>query len=522
MTGRPFPAHNRTRVTSPTIHVVGLALTFLAPGLFASGLIEWASSTSHDEWPLFISAAICLAVGATLRGVTQLGEDVRTVSIFSIVAWTWLACSVFGALPYLLGSMFDWSQWDSALFESISGFSCTGSTVIDNIEANGRGILMWRQLTQWYGGMGMVVLAVTVLPYLGVGGLALMTAEAPGHSSDRLAPRVSETAKRLWLVYCGITTAIALALWIAPGPNLYDSFAHAFTTAATGGFSPYNNSVGHFDSVTIELVLIVGMIVCGSSFALHYRAIAGNRGVYRRSADTVAYLWMLVIGTLLVWFINWRQGLGSLTESLRDSAFNVVSLGTSTGFGNVRDDGLADFVLWAGAAQIVLLGIMVVGGCVGSTAGGIKTYRALVGAKHMVRELRRLRHRRGVFPVKLGSEAVDEDIVASVLAFLILFTGFLLVGTLAVAATGTDLLTAASAVISAMSNMGPALGDAGPTANFTIFTRPARMILAALMLIGRLEIYAVMLMFASTARRVRNARHALRSGTHTNFHVASS
>ncbi|MFV2038992.1 MAG: TrkH family potassium uptake protein [Acidimicrobiales bacterium] len=499
---------NRERITSPTLHVVGLALMFLAPGLLFSALIEWGSSTSNDEWPLFISAALCLAVGATLRNATQLG-DVRTVSIFSIVAWTWIASSVFGALPYLLGSMFDWSQWDSALFESVSGFSCTGSTVLDDIEANGRGILMWRQLTQWYGGMGMVVLAVTVLPYLGVGGLALMTAEAPGHSSDRLAPRVSETAKRLWLVYTGITGAIALTLWIVPGPSLYDSLAHAFTTAATGGFSPYNSSVGFFDSVVVEVVLIVGMVVSGMSFALHYRAITGDPGVYRRSADTVAYLWMLAIATVLVWFINWREGLGSVWTTLRHGAFNLVSLGTSTGYGNVRGHGLADFVLWAGAAQIILLALMVVGGCVGSTAGGIKTYRALIGVKHMARELRRLRHRQGIFPIKLGPEAVPEEIVASALAFLILFTGFLVIGTLSVAATGADLLTAASAVISAMSNMGPALGEAGPTANFTVFTRPARMILAALMLIGRLEIYAVMLMFASTVRRVRHARRSL-------------
>ncbi len=497
------------RIESPTTHVVGLALLFLTPGLLIAAAIEWGSSTSHDEWPLVFSAIICAAVGGTLHRFTTLGDDVRTVSIFSIVAWTWLACSVFGALPYLFGSMFDWSQWDGALFESISGFSCTGSTVLSDIEANGRGVLMWRQLTQWYGGMGMVVLAVTVLPYLGVGGLALMTAEAPGHSSDRLAPRVSETARRLWMVYCGITAAVAAAIWALPGANLYDGVAHGLTTAATGGFSPYNSSAGHFDSAAIEAVLIVGMVICGISFTLHYRFAAGDHRSYFRSFETIAYLRILLTAFAILAVINWQQDLGAFGTVVRDSAFTTATLGSSTGFGNVRPDGIGNFVLWGGAAQIVLLVLMAVGGCVGSTSGGLKVFRLLIGTRHLGREVRRLRHPKGVFPLKLGRDAVPEDIVASAFGFLILFFGLVLGGALLVSATGTDLLTSASASISAMSNMGPGLGEAGPTANFTVFTRPGRLILAALMLIGRLEIYAVMLMFASSARRYNQGRRRL-------------
>lgn len=499
-------AESRGRIVSPTLHVVGLALVFLAPGLLFSAAIEWGSSTSDDEFALVASAVICGVVGLAINRVTTLGDDIRSVSVFSIVAWTWITCSAFGALPYLLGSMFDWSQWDGALFESISGFSCTGSTVLTDIEAHGRGVLMWRQLTQWYGGMGMVVLAVTVLPYLGVGGLALMTAEAPGHSSDRLAPRVSETARRLWLVYCGITVAVAGAIWALPGANLYDGVAHGLTTAATGGFSPYNSSAGHFDSAAIEAVLIVGMVVCGIGFTLHYRFLTGDRKAYSRSYETTAFVRILFVAFALTAVINWRQGLAGVGTVIRDSAFTAASLGSSTGFGNVRADGIGDFVVWGGAAQIVLLVLMAVGGCVGSTAGGLKVFRLLIGTGHLKRELRRLRHRQGVFPLKLGRDPIPEEIVASAFGFLILFFGFVLVGTLLVSATGTDLLTSASASISAMSNMGPALGEAGPTANFTVFTRPARLVLAALMLIGRLEIYAVMLMFAAAARRYNLAR----------------
>lgn len=497
-------------VVSPTAHVVGLALMMLTPGLLIGFAIEWGSSTSHDELALLVSAAIALLLGWTLHTNTVLGDDVRKVSVFSIVSWSWVACSIVGSLPFLLGDMFTWGQWDRAIFESVSGFSCTGSTVLSDVEAHGRGVLMWRQLTQWYGGMGMVVLAVTVLPYLGVGGLALMSAEAPGHSSDRLAPRVSETARRLWILYCGITALVAVLLWVVPGPNLYDAVAHATATAATGGFSPYNSSAGHFDSAAVEMVLVAGMIVCGMNFALHYRLLTGDRKAWWSSADTRLY-WVIIIGsTSFLTFMNWSQDLADFGTALRDSLFNTVTLATSTGFGNARPDGIGDFVLWGGAQQVLLLGLMVVGGCIGSTAGGAKTFRVLIGWKQLVRELRRLRHPRGVFPLKLGRTTVPDDIVASAMGFLMLFIGVVLVGSLAVAATGVDLLTSVSGTISAMSNMGPGLGEAGPTSNFLVYPRPARMILAAVMLIGRLEIYAVLLMFASSARHARVVRSEAR------------
>jgi trk system potassium uptake protein len=515
MTLRPLSSRlsSRQRVATPTLHVVGLALLFLAPGLLISAAIEWGSTTSHDEWSLVIAALVSASIGGALYSSTELGDDVRTTSVFSIVAWSWVASSLMGAVPYVLGSMFTVGQWDNALFESISGFSCTGSTVLSDVEAHGRGVLMWRQMTQWYGGMGMVVLAVSVLPYLGVGGLALMTAEAPGHSSDRLAPRVHETARRLWLVYAGITLAMALALWATPEANLHDGVAHALTTAATGGFSTYNASAGYFDSLLIELILIVGMVICGMSFALHYRMLTGDLGAWWRSAEVRVYWYIIAGATVLVTATNWGQDIAPFGPALRDSLFNVVTLASSTGFGNARPDGIGDFVLWGGATQVVLLGLMAVGGCTGSTAGGSKVFRLQVGLGTLKRELRRLRHPRGVFPIKLGSEAVSESIVASAMGFLILYIGVFLMGTLAVAATGSDFLSASSAAISAMGNMGPALGEAGPTSNFLVFERPARMVLAALMLIGRLEVYAVLLMFAAPFRRARLRRRHLQHET---------
>ena len=494
----------RAPIESPTFHVVGLALMWLTPGLVFAAVIE-AATDGGDVGALVITAAIALVGGWALHASTELGDDVREVSVFSIVAWSWVASSLVGALPYVMGDMFTIGQWDSALFESISGFSCTGSTVLADIESNGRGVLMWRQLTQWYGGMGMVLLAVSVLPYLGVGGLALMTAEAPGHTSDRLAPRVSETARRLWLVYSGMTVAVFLALWVTPGPGLYDSAAHAFTTAATGGFSPYNSSVGHFDSAGVELVLVVGMVLCGMSFALHYQVVTGRLSAWWRSSETRAYWTIIAAFTVLVTLINWGQDLAGFGTVVRDSLFNVVTLASSTGFGNARPGGVGDFVVWGGAAQVLLLVLMVVGGATGSTAGGSKVFRAQIGFKVFVRELRRLQHPRGVFPIKLGREPIAEPIVASAMGFIAMFAMLCIAGTVVLTFTGADILTAASGAVSAMSNMGPSLGEAGPTSNFLVFSRPARLVLAALMLIGRLEIYAVLLMFASAARRVRTS-----------------
>ena len=257
-------------VHAPTLHLVGLSLLFLAPGLVAALAIEWASPSSHDEWALVLSLVVSVSAGLALWLPTTPGEQIAPSSVFSAVAFSWVACSVVGAIPYAAGSAFGWARFDDAFFEAVSGFSATGSTVFADIEANGRGILMWRQITQFYGGMGMVVLAVTVLPLLGVGGLALIGAEAPGTSSDRLAPRVTETARTLWKLYLGMTAIIAAVLWAVPGPSLYDSIAHALTTISTGGFSPYNSSVGHFDSWLVETVIVVGLIFGALNFCLLY------------------------------------------------------------------------------------------------------------------------------------------------------------------------------------------------------------------------------------------------------------
>lgn len=506
-----------SRRVLPSVHVAGLSLLFLVPGMLVSALIEWfyADQYSNNEVGLLVAAMLTTLIGGLMFRTTRVDGDMKPASVFSSVAFTWIACSIVGALPYVLGDMFPWSHFDDALFESASGFSATGSTVLSDIEANGRGVLIWRQFTQWYGGMGMVVLAVTVLPVLGVGGLSLMSAEAPGHKSDRLTQRASETARQLWMLYCGVTLAVMIALLIAPGPDLYDSFAHGLTTAATGGFSTYNASIGHYDSVLIEMILVVAMIFCGVNFTLHYRALKFDFAGYRRASDLHWYFSMIAGGIAITTLINWSADKADFATSLRHSVFNIATLASSTGFGNATDqESMGNFVTWAPAAQVILLMFMVVGGNVGSTAGGMKVFRFEVAMSHLVRHLQVLRRPRRISAVKLGKEAIPDAVVSQVLAFIGIFFSIAITGTLIVTALGGEFITSASAIISAMSNMGPALGEAGPTANFTqAFSRPARMVIAAHMLIGRLELFAMLLMFASIARTLRRRKHAFLKGS---------
>ena len=490
-----------------SVHVVGLALLFLVPGMGLAALVEWRSTGSSGEMPLLGAALITAAVGVTLFAGFRPPDDVRPADVFPVVVWTWLWCSVLGGLPYVLDAdVFGWSQWDSALFESISGFTASGSTVLTDIDSHGRGLLLWRQLTQWYGGMGMVVLAVSVLPLLGVGGQELMRAETPGPQSDRLAPRISGTAKRLWLVYAGLTVAVAVALFAVPGVSLYDAVAHALTAAGTGGFSPYGGSIGHFESLGAELVMATGMIAGAMSFSLHYRALQGDWRAYGRARDQMLFLKILAAATMVITLLLWlRQG-ASFGLSLRDAFFNVVTLATSGGFHNIRPGGLGDFAAWTPPAQVVLGVLMLIGGGAGSTSGGMKVFRAQISAAHALRTVRLARRPRSVVPVKLGGAVIPESVVGRVLGFGTLYIMSFGVGTLIVASLGADPVTAASGVISAMSNMGPALGEAGPSSNFTIFPRAARLVLAALMLIGRLEITAVFLGAAVILRHVFRRR----------------
>lgn len=488
---RPRVVPENWRRPSTALHVSGLALVFVSIGLVAAALVEIVDG-GDEAMALLATAAGGFVVGLGTWQGSRLPDRVPAVQAFAAVTWTWLSVSLLGAVAFVATGTL--TRPDDAFFESMSGFSCSGSTVLADIEAAGAGILFFRNLTQWFGGMGLIVLAVAVLPLLRVGGLELIRAEAPGPTADRLAPRVSETAKRLWLLYAGLTVVNTLA-FLAVGMSPFDASTHAFTTMSTGGFSPRNLSIGHYDSTAVELVTVLFMVVGGASFTLHWLAIVRRRpAVWIRSAELRLYLAIMVGAIGLVFLLHLPDGAGAAT-TLRDSVFNVVTVVTSCGFGT------ADFTTWAAGAQLVLLVLMVPAGMTGSTSGGVKILRIQVLVRHALREVTRSRHRTARLPIRLAREPIPEAVVARVVGFVVIYLTLMLAGGLLVTALGADPVTGFTGATSAIGNIGPALGEAGPASNFLVYPRPARMVLATLMLIGRLEVFPVLFALHPLIRR---------------------
>jgi trk system potassium uptake protein TrkH len=442
------------------VHLAGLTLLFLAPGMAVSALVDMGAGGSEAS-ALWTGALLVGVVGALAWRSTRIPERLTATDALATVAVTWVTASIGGAVPYVLADTFP--TVDTALF---------------------------------------VVLAVSVLPFLGIGGMDLMSAESPGPASDRLAPKVSETARRLWLVYGGFTLLSIVSL-LAVGLSLYDAVVHAFTVVSTGGLSPYDASIGHFDSVAVESVIVVLMLIGGTSFALHWQAVTGHPGAYLRSPMFRGYLSVFVFGSVIITTLLVADGWG-FAEGVRDGVFNVATLLTSTGYGTV------DFTLWVPAAQLILLAIMVGGGMAGSTAGGMKLVRLRLAFGTAVRELRRFRYPSAVMPVRIGSSPTPETVVARSAGFVALFLLIVIAGTIALSLLGTDLVTSGSSAVSMMSNMGPGLGEAGPASNFLVFSRPARAVLMLLMFAGRLEIIPVLVVLAQLGRLVDEPRRAVR------------
>ena len=487
----------KSRVRSTPLRIAGAALVSVALGMLVSvvvAVIDGGGGTGA----LLVSATITALIGGAMLGSSDVSRRSDTSTAFAAVAWSWIAVSIAGALPLLFGGVVDWASADDALFESVSGFTSTGSTVLPDLASVPHGLLFFRSMTQWFGGMGLIVLAVAVLPALKIGGLELVASEAPGPTADRLTPRIIETARRLWILYGTVTVVVAVALMLV-GMNVFDAVTHSFTTVSTGGYSPHGESIAFFDSLAVELVLIFAMIYCGASFSAHWTALVRGPKVYGSFSEIRWYLGLIGIGIGLVALFNLGDlGVG---ENLRQSSFYVVSLTTSTGFGTT------DYALWAPAAQCALVLLMVVGGMTGSTTGGIKVLRLQMMVRYAVREVIRARHPRAIVPMRVGKLVVNEQIAARAIGFVLLYLGLIVLGGVVVTALGTDPVTGFSGVISAIGNDGPALGDAGPLSNFLVFPRPARLVLMALMLFGRLELFPTMLMFAAATRAVVRAQH---------------
>lgn len=392
--------------------------------------------------------------------------------------------ALVGALPYLLSRQIPHPV--SALFESMSGFTTTGSTILTDIEAVMPGILLWRSITQWLGGMGFIVLGVAILPYLGVGGMQLFRLEAPGPTTDRLRPRIRETAKLLWLVYA-VLTALLVLLYTSAGMTVLEAVNHALTTMPTGGFSTRNASLAAYGPA-IQWIAIAFMYLAGTSFTLHYRALGRGVTAYWRDVEWRLYTGIILVGSAVITLLVLGKGV-PLGQAVRDAVFQVVSIVTTTGYGT------ADYVLWVPAAQIALFLLFFLGGMAGSTAGGMKMIRVLLVLKHAWLEIRKQLHPRAVFVPKVGGRAVHEHVMLNVLGFVLLYMLIFGVATFGMALLGLSLPAAAGAAATAISNVGPGLAELGPTANFAAIPAAGQLLLTFLMLVGRLELYTVLLMF---------------------------
>jgi len=440
-----------------------------------------------DTFALLIASATNLNMGVMLWYFTRDHEKkLRQKDGYIIVTLGWLALSLGGSLPYLLSGAIP--EFSSALFETISGYTTTGSSVLNDIEGVHKGILLWRSLTQWIGGMGIIVLTVAILPILGVGGMQLFMAESPGPSASKLHPRITETAKRLWYIYAAITLIEVFALKIA-GMTWYDAVNHSFTTVSTGGFSTMNASVAAYPP-HIHYIISIFMFFGGLNFTLFYYIIKLKFGEIIKNEEFRFYAGLVIFSALATTVSLIYLGYGTEWEqSFRDSLFMVISIVTTTGFAT------ADYTTWGYFMTLAFFLLMFFGASAGSTSGGIKIVRHVLIAKNGITELKRILHPSAIIPVRYNGHAVEQKIIYNILAFFFIYLTVFVVGTIVMTMYGYDLMTSAGATISSLGNIGPGIGGVGPAHNFAGFPESAKLFLAFLMLLGRLELFTILLLF---------------------------
>ena len=467
--------------------VLGALLVFFGLGMgLAIGVALYFGD--GDAKALGIAAAITIASGLVLfttnRSITK---EINIREGFLITAGAWLTACLFGALPFYLSGTF--ATFTDAVFEACSGLTTTGATVMIQIEGMPHGILFWRALTHWFGGMGIILLGVAILPLLGVGGMQLFRAEVPGPTKDKLRPRIAETAKLLWGIYVLITAAEALLLKLG-GMSLYEAVCHAFATMATGGFSTRNTSIQAYDSVYFDFVISFFMIVAGANFALHSTALTGRFRSYTRDPEFRFYAGTLATLTVIVTAALYFSGTYlDLFSSFRYAVFQVPAIVTTTGFTT------ANYETWPYFVQMLMLALMFVGGCSGSTGGSMKIVRVMLLLKSAYAELIHLVHPQAVVPIKLGRRVVPDPVMRSIWNFFFLFMGLFVFSSFVMAAVGLDVLTAIASVAACIGNIGPGLGGVGPMDNYAWIPMGGKWVLIFDMILGRLEVYTVIVCF---------------------------
>jgi len=405
---------------------------------------------------------------------------------FLFVTLSWILVSFLGGLPYFLSGAIP--SFADAFFESISGFTTTGASICSNIESLPRSILFWRSLTHWFGGMGIVVLTVAILPILGIGGLQLLKAEAPGPTVDKITPRIKETAKILWLLYLGFTVAETILL-LAGGLDLFDALTHTFGTLATGGFSTKNQSISHFNSAYIDGVITLFMVLAGISFTLHFRLLSGRVKYLFKDTELKAYFFIFITATIIMTINLYGSFYKTFSESLRYASFQAATILTTTGFAT------ADFELWPKLSQTILFTLMFVGGCSGSTGGGIKVVRVITLLKQGLNEMKFLLHPRGIFSLKINNNSIRKNVVYAISGFFFLYILMLIFITLIVSSSGQNIITSFTTALATVGNIGPGFGKIGPTENYAFYPDYVKWFLSFAMLVGRLELYTVLVLF---------------------------
>ncbi|MCC5932578.1 MAG: TrkH family potassium uptake protein [Cyclobacteriaceae bacterium] len=459
-------------------------------GLFMLTCLPVSLYYEDNDWKtFFISGLFTILIGLSLYlsfKDTQ-NKTLRKRDGFLIVTSGWIIMSLFGSFPYLLSGNIP--NFTNAFFETISGYTTTGASIMNDIEGMDKSILLWRSLTQWIGGMGIIVLTVAILPMLGIGGMQLFIAEVPGVTYDKIKPRITDTAKRLWAIYLLLTLLECVLLYFA-GMSLFDAVNHSLTTMATGGFSTKQDSIAHFNSPLIEYIIVIFMFLAGTNFTLMYFGLHLD---FKKVWSNEEFRWylkfILLLAIVLTFFVQHVTG-NSWEQSFRENVFQIVSIVTTTGYAS------ADFTTWGSFLTLIFFIFMFIGGSAGSTAGGIKIVRHIILIKNSLLEIKRQLHPSAIIPVRLNKKAIRQEITFNVLAFIMIYFIIFAFGSVLISMMGVDFMSSVGAVATSLGNVGPGLGIVGPSESFSEIPMMAKWLLSLLMLLGRLELFTILMMFS--------------------------
>ncbi|MDB4273930.1 TrkH family potassium uptake protein [Algibacter sp.] len=480
-------------------HFLGLLLLFNGGFMLLSALVSLIYKDGVT-FQIFLAGIITLLVGVVAMVFTRRHKkEINKREGYIVVSFGWVIMSLSGTLPYVLTESIP--SFTNAFFETMSGYTTTGASILNDIEAVPKGILFWRSLTHWIGGMGIIVLAIAILPLLGIGGMQLFAAEAPGPSADKLHPRITDTAKRLWLIYFGYTAAETLLLSVA-GMSFFDAINHSLCTLSTGGFSTKNASIAYWNGQpVIQYIIILFMFLAGTNFVLSYFAFKGRIQKVIHDEEFKLYFKFIAIFTIIAAVIIYFRAdiskssivhpkvWGEAESAFRHGLFQVLSVITTTGFVT------ADYTLWTPFLVVLFFGLMFLGGSAGSTSGGVKVVRHLILIKNSFLEFKRTLHPNAIIPVRYNNKAINRFIVFNVLAFFILYMLSFIIGALVFSMFEIDFKSAIGLAASTLGNVGPALGDFGPINNYAALPPLAQWWACFLMLIGRLELFTVLILF---------------------------